>query len=39
MLKQSASIVLDAREASFVSGFGRFTNDEDGLFEHPDVPQ
>jgi hypothetical protein len=35
MLKKSASGILDIREASFVSGFGRFTNDEDGLFEHP----
>jgi hypothetical protein len=35
MLKNSASDVLETRETSFVSGFGRFTNDEDGLFQHP----
>jgi hypothetical protein len=35
MLKKPASGILDTREASFVSGFGRFTNEEDGLFEHP----
>jgi hypothetical protein len=41
MLKQSASNVLEAREASFVSGFIRtfyvssFTNDKAGLLEHP----
>jgi hypothetical protein len=27
--------VLETREASLVSGFERFTNDEAGLFEHP----
>jgi hypothetical protein len=37
MLKKSASSVLNIREASFVpdSDVSRFTNDEDGLFEHP----
>jgi hypothetical protein len=32
MLKKSASDVLGTPETSFVSGFGRFTNDENGLF-------
>jgi hypothetical protein len=32
MLRKSASGGIDTREASFVSGFGCFTNDEDGLF-------
>jgi hypothetical protein len=38
MLKKSASGILDIREASFVSGFGRFTNDEDDRVEHPASP-
>jgi len=42
MLKKPASFVLDTREAYLVkrrsfqdSDVSRFTNDEDGLFEHP----